>query len=562
MQSHERAAPWTSGVTKTPILSPALLDRAHGRSMVMSSRGIVASEHPLASQAGAMILAHGGHAVDAAIAANAVMGVVAPMLNGVGGDLFAIVHDGKTGRLDGVNASGWAPASLTLDVLRDKGYGLMPQGGIHSVTVPGAVAGWELLAERFGQKPFSEILEPAIAIAEEGFPVPEMIAAEWAASENDLGADSNAAKTFLQDGRAPGVGEIFRNPSLAWTYRQIVEGGTRSFYRGDIADRVVACSDQQGGLLTATDLAEFTAHWVEPISTSYRGWNVYELPPNGQGIAALMMLNILENFPLREAGPHSIEGMHTMIEAKKLAYADMNRYVADPTFGEVPMAAMLSKTYGRMRAKLIDPTRANGHFAAGTLPPRGGDTTYLSVVDGEGNMVSLIQSNFSNFGSKLVPEGTGFALQNRGALFTLDPTHPNVLAPRKRPLHTIIPGFMSRRDVRIAFGIMGGWNQAQAHVQFVSNVVDHGMNIQEALEAPRFTKLTFSGCGVLVEVRVSETVRKGLSRKGHEVQVQGPFSSAVGGGQSVMRNFATRVNAGASDPRKDGAAVPEPIRLQ
>src|SRR5262249_26125112 len=274
---------------------------------------------------------------------------------------------------------------------------------------------------------------------------PEMIAAEWAASENDLGADSTAAKTFLQGGRAPRVGETFRNPSLAWTYRQMVEGGTRSFYRGDIADRVVACSDRQGGLLTATDLAEFTAEWVEPISTSYRGWNVYELPPNGQGIATLMMLNILENFPLREGGPHSIEGMHTMIEAKKLAYADMNRYVADPTFGDAPIAAMLStKTYGRLRARLIDPTRANAHFAAGTLPPRGGDTTYLSVVDREGNMVSLIQSNFSNFGSRLVPEGTGFALQNRGALFSLDPGHPKALAPPKRPLHTSLPRFLTR----------------------------------------------------------------------------------------------------------------------
>jgi gamma-glutamyltranspeptidase / glutathione hydrolase len=273
----------------------------------------------------------------------------------------------------------------------------------------------------------------------------------------------------------------------------------------------------------------------------------------------LMMLNILENFPLREGGHNSIEGLHTMIEAKKLAYADMNRYVADPTFGDVPMAAMLSKTYARMRARLIDPSKANGTFPAGTLPPRGGDTTYLSVVDREGNMVSLIQSTFSSFGSKLVPAGTGFALQNRGGLFTMDASHPNVLAPRKRPLHTIIPGFMRRQDTRIAFGIMGGWNQAQAHAQFVSNIVDHGMNIQAALEAPRFTKLTFTGCGVLAEARIPEQVRKGLSRKGHEVQTQGPFSSAVGGGQSVMRDFTAGVNAGASDPRKDGAAVPEPL---
>jgi gamma-glutamyltranspeptidase/glutathione hydrolase len=529
--------------------------------MVISSFGIVASEHPAASQAGATLLARGGHAVDAAIAANAVMGLVAPMMNGPGGDLFAIVYDAKTDQLHGVNASGWAPAGLTIDFLEARGMSTMPQSGIDSVTVPGAVAGWDLLHNRFGRKSFSEILGAAIHLADDGVPVAEICAAEWASSELMLGRDEHTAATFLPGGRAPRVGEIFRNPDLAWTYRQIAEGGRGAFYAGEIARRVLTWSKAQGGTLSAGDFVDFEAEWVRPITTTYRGWHVHELPPNGQGIAALMMLNILETFPLREYGHHSVEALHVMIEAKKLAYADMGRHLADPRTAAVPIERMLSKAYARDRARLVDPDRANGEVESGTLPSHGGDTTYLCAVDREGNMASLIQSNFANFGCGLVPAGTGFALQNRGGLFTLDATHPNALAPRKRPLHTIIPAFMWKDNVRIAFGIMGGWNQPQAHVQFISNLVDHDMNIQAALEAARFTKITFAGCDVTMEARIPAPVRAALGGKGHQIDLHADFSSMVGGGQSVMRDSASSVNYGASDPRKDGAAIPEPLLL-
>ena len=536
------------------------IDRTQARSMTTSFTGIVAAEHPLAAQAGAMILGRGGHAVDAAIAANAVMGVVAPMMNGVGGDLFATVYEAATAALHGVNASGWSPSSLTPAALTAAGATGMPQQGIHSVTVPGAVAGWTLLRDRFGRTPLSEILSAAIDLAGEGFPVSEIVAAEWTGSEAHLREHPNAAATYLPNGRAPRVGERFRNAGLARTYTQIAAAGCEAFYSGDIAQQILATSRLLGGYMNAADLSDFEAEWVTPISTTYRGWSVHELPPNGQGIAALMMLNILEEFPLGDYSGQSVEALHFMIEAKKLAYADMSRLVADPRFGPVPVADMLSKPYARSRASLIG-AAANPAVPHSRLPRRAGDTTYLCTVDRDGNMVSLIQSNFANFGSGVVPDGTGFALQNRGGLFTLDPTHPNVLAPRKRPLHTIIPAFMSRHDVRVAFGIMGGWNQAQAHAQFVSNVVDHGLNIQAALEAPRFTKLSFDGCDVMMENRIPEAIRDGLSARGHQIEVCGSFSNMVGGGQSVMRHAATGVNHGASDPRKDGAAIPEPSVL-
>jgi gamma-glutamyltranspeptidase/glutathione hydrolase len=522
--------------------------------MVVSTHGLVASEHPLASQAGAMVLARGGHAVDAAIAANAVMGVVSPMMCGVGGDLFAIVWE-RSGALHGVNASGWAPARLTLQFLERHAPGGMPQSGVHSITVPGAVAGWSLLLERFGRTSFADLLAAGIALAEDGFPVAELTAAQWANSAEFLREDPDAARTFLPGNRAPKLGEIFRNPTLGWTYRQIAAGGRDAFYRGDVAQRLLNGLERRGGAMAAADLDEFRAEWVEPISTAYRGREIFEIPPNGAGIAALMMLNIIEQFPLSDYGHNSADALHTLIEAKKLAYADMQRHVADPRHTDVPVAAMLSKEYARARAELIDPSKAQSSVPAGRLPVHAGDTTYLCTVDRDGNMVSLIQSNFATFGSGLVAEGTGFALQNRGALFTLDPSHPNVLAPRKRPLHTIIPACMRHGDHRIAFGIMGGWNQSQAHAQFVSNIVDHGMNIQTALEAPRFTKLTFEGRDVSVEARIPETVRDGLRAKGHVLDVQGDFCSLVGGGQAVMRTAG--VNYGASDPRKDGAAVPE-----
>jgi len=508
-----------------------------------------------------MILARGGHAVDAAIAANAVMGVVAPMMNGVGGDLFATVYDASTGQLQGINASGWTPAGLTLDVLRSRGLHDMPQRGIHPVTVPGAVSGWALLRARYGRTSFSELLGAAIRVADEGFPMTEVAAAEWANSENLLRGEPNTTRTYLPMGRPPRVGEVFRNPDLVWTLSQIAADGPDAFYRGEIAQRVLACSERLGGTMTAADLADFKAEWVAPISTTYRGWTIHELPPNGQGVGALIMLNILENFPLGEYGHNSAEALHLMIEAKKLAYADVIRHVGDPQFTSVPVTALLSKGYARERAALIDRARARTDVTPGTLPLRDSDTTYLSVVDREGNMVSLIQSVFAIFGSGVVPDGVGFVLQNRGGRMSMDPTHPNALAPRKRPLHTIIPAFMSRGGVRTAFGIVGGWNQSQAHVQFVSNIVDHGMNVQAALEAPRFTKVTFEGCDVMMEGRVGEPVLAALDRKGHEIELQGSFSNMMGSGQSVMRDDAAGVSYGASDPRRDGAAIPEPFLL-
>ena len=534
-------------------------ERTQGRSMVISKHGITASEHPLASQAGAIVLAEGGNAVDAAIAANAVMGVVSPMSCGMGGDLFALVYEAKSDRLYGLNASGWSPAGLTMDFLRTQGHTNMPQRGIHSVTIPGAVAGWDALQTRFGRKRLSRLLAPAIRIADEGFPVTELVAGYWAASERLMSADPVAARVFLPAGRAPRLGEVFRNPDLAWSLRQVAAHGRKAYYDGSIALRLLACSRLHGGTWSAGDLSEYRPEWVEPISTPYRGWTVYEIPPQGQGIAVLGMLNLMEGFPLGEWGFGSIRSLHAMIEAKKLAYADLLRYVADPRSARVPVRGMLSKDYARERARLIDPAHANAAVQPGKELEGGTDTTYLCAVDAEGNMVSLIQSNYSGFGSGLVADGTGFGLQNRGALFTLDAAHPNALAGRKRPLHTIIPGLMSKGGVKIAFGIMGGWNQAQAHAQFVADIADFGMNPQGALEAPRFTKMTFAGNDVEIESRIPEDVRIALKSMGHEIKVLGPFAQDVGGGQAVMRDFVAGTNYGASDPRKDGAAIPEPV---
>jgi gamma-glutamyltranspeptidase/glutathione hydrolase len=534
-------------------------DRTQGRSMVISQRGIVATEQPLASQAGAMILAQGGNAVDAAIAANAVMGVVSPMMNGMGGDMFAIIYDAKSGKLYGMNASGWSPRELTLEHMKAKGATEMPRAGIDSVTVPGVVDGWEKMLKRFGRKKFRDVLAPAIRYAEDGYPVTEWDAMYWKDSEALLRKEANAAKTYLPNKRAPKLGEVFKNPDLAWSLRLVAAKGRKGYYQGEIAKRLVTYSRRMSGTMTAEDLAQYSSEWVEPVSTTYRDWTVYELPPNGQGVAALEMLNIMETFPIGKFGRESADALHVMIEAKKLAYADLVKYVGDPKFSKLPIATLLSKKFAAERAKKIDMARANCDVAAGDLPP-GADTTYLCVVDAEGNMVSFIQSNFSAFGSGLVADGTGFALQNRGGLFSLDATSPNALAGRKRPLHTIIPGLMSKGEVKIAFGIMGGWNQSQAHAQFVANVVDAGMNIQAAMEAPRFSKQTFGGCDVMIESRVPGRVRNELEERGHKITLRGEFSQGVGGGQAVMRDFAARVNYGASDPRKDGEAVPEPVK--
>ena len=537
-------------------------DRSQARSMVVTKYGIVAAESPLAAQAGALILADGGNAIDAAIATNAMMGLVAPMSNGIGGDLFAIVYEAKSGKLHGLNASGWAPSGLTIDFLRKTGITTMPYQGVHSVTVPGAVDGWTKLLERFGTKQLRELLAPTIRYAEEGFPVTELVAGLWSANENVLRADPVAARTYLADGHAPAVGDIFKNPGLAQSLKEIGDHGRDAFYKGAITARIIACCAQHGGTHTAADLSEFSSEWVEPISTSYRGWTIYEIPPNGQGIAALMMLNIMENFPIPSYKHNSAKALHVIIEAKKLAYADMLRYVADQRFSRVAVRGMLDKSYASSRARLIDTAKANCAPEAGNPPAAGDDTIYLSVVDKDGNMVSLIQSNYENFGSGLVPEGAGFVLQNRGALFSLDPAHPNALAGRKRPLHTIIPAFMTKGDAKIAFGIMGGWNQSQAHAQFVSNVVDYGMNIQAAMEAARFRKTTFEGCDIQIESRVAPPVRSQLEAMGHQLQVRGDYSPVMGGGQAVLRDFAKKINFGASDPRKDGAAIPEPVGMK
>ena len=535
-------------------------DRSQTRSMVICRQGIVATEHPLASQIGADILAQGGSAVDAAIAANAAMGVLAPMANGIGGDLFAIVYEARTGRLHGLNASGWSPAGLTAAVLKEKGFEKMPQTTIHSVTVPGAVDGWDKLHKKFGRKKLSTLLGPSIQLAEQGFPVSEIFSSYWVESEKKLRTNQVAAQIYLLRDRAPKPGEIFSNPDLAWSYRQIAAKGRKAFYEGAIAKKIISCFQSHGGTIAPEDFSNFSSEWVDPISTTYRGWTVYELPPNGQGLAALAMLNLMEGYPLAEFGSGSVNALQVMIEAKKLAYADMLRYVCDPKFQSVPVAGMLSKTYAKDRSKLIDLAKANCDVPAGKPPVIGNDTTYLCVVDAEGNMVSYIQSIYSSFGSGIVAPGTGFPLHNRGGLFSLDSASPNVLEGRKRPLHTIIPAFMEKGDTRIAFGIMGGWNQAQAHAQFVSNLADHGMNLQAAMEAPRFTMAKFEGCEIALEGRFATNLCAELAAKGHQLEMRGDFASAVGGGQAVMRDFKTGINYGASDPRKDGAAIPEPPR--
>ena len=532
-------------------------DRSEARSMVISRYGIVATSQTLASQAGAQVLARGGSAMDAAIAANAALGVVEPMSNGMGGDLFAIYWEAKTHKLTGINASGWAPQALTLEALKAKGFDSMPQEGIHSVTIPGCVAGWSALHKKFGRLSWSELFQPAIYYAVEGFPVTEIIQGTWRNATSTLGLDEGGRRIFLRDGSAPAVGEVFRNPDLAKALRLVAAGGAPAFYKGPIAQAIVKTSERLKGTIAAADLSEFEPQWVEPISTDYRGWKIYELPPNGQGIAALEMLNIMEAFPLFQYRPQSAEALHVKIEAQKLAYADLIRYIADPRFSKPPLAGMLSKEYAKERSALIDPDAARCESQPGSPPNSAGDTIYLSVVDRDGNIASLIQSLYLSFGSGVLVEGMGFHLQNRGGLFEMDPSHPNVIAPRKRPLHTIIPGFMEKDNIHIGFGIMGGFNQAQAHAQFISNLVDHNMNIQGALEAPRFTKLTFGGCDVMIEDRVPRDVRDELSGKGHRLELLGDYSSMVGGGQAVLHDSSAKVNYGASSPRKDGAAVPE-----
>ena len=527
--------------------------------MVVTKYGIVAAPQFLASQAGAQVLQAGGNAVDAAIAANAVMGVVQPYVNGMGGDLFAIVYIAKEGKLYGLNSSGWSPKALTIDYLKAHNVEKLTQTSVHSITVPGCVAGWDALSHRFGTLPFQKLLQPAIFYSENGFPLAERNARYWVSKI--MLNQPGWKQTYMPGGVAPGLGDTFKNPALGESLRQVAAHGRDAFYNGKLTEVMVKFLQAQGGTHTVEDFRDFQPEWVEPISTTYHGWTVYELPPNGQGIAALSMLNILEHFPLAKYGHNSADALHVMIEAKKLAYADMFHYVGDPRFGPVPVKEMLSKDLAAQRAKLINMDHAACQVVpseiTAQLNAHGNSTIFLSTIDKDGNIVSLIQSNYSGYGTGMVAPAAGFSFQNRGQGFQLTPGMPNSLIGHKRPLHTIIPAFMEKGDIKIGFGIMGGWNQAQAHAQFVANIVDFGMNVQAAMEAARFTKGTFDGCDVQMEGRIPASVREELIRRGHQIAVLEPFSFTVGQGEAVMRDPKRGVNFAGADPRSDGEAIPE-----
>ena len=533
--------------------------REQARSMIVTRYGIVATSQFLASQAGAKMLESGGNAIDAAIAANSVLGLTQPYVNGMGGDLFAIVYEAKTGKVYGLNSSGWTPKALTIDYLKSRKIDKLDRIGVHAITVPGCVAGWDALRRRFGTKTFPELLASAVFYAENGFPLPEIGTRSWISQA--LLKQPGYKETYMPTGQRPQLGDVFKNPALAESFRQVAAKGRDGYYKGKMAENLVKFLQSQGGAHTVEDFAEFEPEWVEPISTTYRGWQVYELPPNGQGVAALSMLNIMENFPLRDYGHNSAAALHVMIEAKKLAYADMARYVGDPRFGPVPVPEMLSKDLAKRRAAMIDMEKASCKVLPSeisqVLDAHGHETIYMSTIDKEGNIVSLIQSNYAGYGTGMVAPGAGFSFHNRGAGFDMEPGKPNSLAGHKRPLHTIIPAFMRKGDISIGFGIMGGWNQSQAHAQFVANIVDFNMNVQMALESARFTKGTFDGCDVQMETRVAEAVRQELARRGHIIAPLGGFATPMGNGEAVMRDAKRGVNFAGSDPRTDGAAIPE-----
>jgi gamma-glutamyltranspeptidase/glutathione hydrolase len=531
--------------------------RNYGRSMVITQQGIAATSQTLASSAAAQVLAKGGSAADAAIAANAVLAVVEPMKTGLGGDLFVMYWEASTGKVVGLNASGPAPRALSPAFLAKQGIQSMPAAGIHTFTVPGVVEGWAKIHQRYGKLPWKDLFQSAIAYAEQGFPVTEAIQESWATNADRLKLHPESLRVFLPGGSVPKVGDVFRNPDIGHAFRLIAGQGPSAYYKGEIAAAILKTSGKLGGVMTAEDLAGYSSEWVTPISIDYRGWKIYELPPNSQGVAALEMLNILEVTPASPFGPFSPIEMHKRIEAMKLAYADVRRYNADPRTNDVPVAAMLSKDYAKKRAALIDPVHANCSVPNGD--PIGSNTTYLTVVDKDGNIASWIESVYEDFGSGLTAEGMGFIMQNRGALFTLDPHHPNVLAGGKRPFHTIIPAFMERGDQHIGFGIMGGANQPLAHAQFASNIIDYGMNIQEALESPRFTKKTSGGCDVSIEVRVPAATLQKLSDLGHEIRIRREYTQEMGRGQAILHDSRTKTNYAASDPRADGEAIPQPI---
>jgi gamma-glutamyltranspeptidase / glutathione hydrolase len=542
-------------VLLTSSLTLPAQDRSYGRSVVSTPFGIVATSEVQASQAGARILERGGSAIDAGIAANAVLGVMEPMMNGVGGDLFAIYYDAKTGKLTGINASGWAPKGLTIEHLKSKGLTAVPDSGIDSVTVPGVVDGWAKLHDRYGKLPWHDLFQPAIFFAGHGYAVSEIMDDAWKQGREGLMTHPESRRVFLPGDHAPDRGQLFRNPELARALTLLANQGESAYYKGAIAKAILKTSSELGGTMTAEDLADYSAEWVEPISVTYRGWSIYELPPNGDGMAALEMLNIMEQSKADPAGPLSPGELHTRIEAMKLAYADVRAYNGDPRFGKIPSDELLSKSFASKRAQLIDPARANCKVAPAALSRS--DTTYFTAVDRDGNILSIIQSNSASFGSDVTVQGMGFLLQDRARGFSIDPKSPNALIGHKRPFHTIIPAFMQKGDQHIGFGIMGGMNQPLAHAQFVSNVVDYGMNIQAALEEARFTVSLTLGCNLLIESRVSPSTIDALTKMGHVFDIRKEYSATMGRGNVVEHDSATRMNFGASDPRGDGAAVPE-----
>ncbi|HKX31696.1 MAG TPA: gamma-glutamyltransferase [Blastocatellia bacterium] len=508
---------------------------------------MVATSQPLASAAGLRILQQGGNAIDAAVAAAAVLCVVEPMMVSPGGDLFAMVWDAGKHELKGLNASGRAPKALNIDELKKRGFTTMPQNGIHSVTVPGAVDGWAKLLDRYGTMKLAQVLQPAIEYAERGFPVTDVIGHDWQLAKL-YPDDTDFSKTFKVDGRPPATGEIFTNQNLAETLKKIAAGGRDLFYKGEIAEKIVKFANSQGGLHTMKDFADHTSNWVDPISTTYRGYTVYEMPPNTQGLTALLWLNILEGYDVRSLGHNTAEYLHLLVEAKKLAFADRARHIADPSFYQAPIDRLLSKEYAAEMRKRIDLRRTLSESGQG---PRGGeDTVYLTVVDKQRNAVSFIQSIFSAFGSGLVAGETGIVLHNRGAGFSFDPNHPNKLEGGKRPFHTLVPA-MVFRDQRpwLTFGVMGGDMQTQGHIQILMNLIDFGMDVQRAGEQPRFRHFE---SGLALESALGSELRQALEAKGHTI-VASP--GMFGGYQAIMIDPKTGALVGGSDLRKDGCAI-------
>ncbi len=521
-------------------------DKNGTRSVVLATHGMVATSQPLASSAALAVLLEGGNAVDAAITAAAVLNVVEPTMTGIGGDMFALLFMHEDGRPVGLNGSGWSGAKSTLDYLGT--HDIASLEGIHMVTVPGAVAGWFKLHGRYGTLPMSRILAPAIDYAENGFPVSQIIAVQWEESEDLLRSNDAAAQTYLRGGNAPRHGELFRSPGLGASLRQISDGGRDAFYKGDIAHTIVGTSEELGGFLTFADFEDFEADWVEPISTRYRGYEVCEMPPNTQGIVALQMLNVMEGFDLRAMGHNSAAYLHTLVEAKKLAFADRARYIADPDHVSVPTDRLISKDYATTRRRLIDSDRAREDCTAGVTAP--GDTVYLTVVDRDRNVVSFINSLFDSFGSGVVAGGTGICLHSRGRGFSTEAGHPNVIAPHKRPFHTLVPALVLREGLPyFSFGVVGGDMQAQGHAQVLANLIDFGMDPQQAGEAPRFRH---SDPGLALESSIGEDVRSGLARRGHALIDE---ARIFGGFQGILIDPATGVLSGGSDPRKDGLAI-------